>query len=139
MEYIESTDTIIISPEFNKVLTNKHIEIISKYNQVIFSNYELDDNLFEAYEKKFFHIKPIYSIFNNSVDNLPNSITHFVLKLPRYYSFIFISISELPLWLAVKMVAVKVVEMDLPKHYGTGICCRLTNVHVLFKFLIWSR
>ena len=38
MEYISSTDTIIISPEFNDVLTDEYIEIISKFNKVIFSN-----------------------------------------------------------------------------------------------------
>ena len=47
MEYIQSSNTIIFSPEFNEELTNEYLEIISKSNKVIFSNYELDDELFE--------------------------------------------------------------------------------------------
>ena len=54
MEYISNTNTIIISPEFNKVLTDEYIEIISNFNKVIFSDYELNNKLFEAYENNNF-------------------------------------------------------------------------------------
>ena len=50
MDYIESTNTIIISPYFNDVLTNEYLEIKSKFNKVIFSNYELSNELFEQYK-----------------------------------------------------------------------------------------
>ena len=88
MEYISSTDTIIISPEFNKELTNEHIEIISKFNKVIFSDFKLNDKLFkvytsyklfEAYENdKFNGLKYVGNYFNKPVNNLPNSLTHLV-------------------------------------------------------------
>ena len=50
MEYIQSSNTIIINYNFNEVQTNKYIEILKKYNKMIFSNYKLNDELFEAYE-----------------------------------------------------------------------------------------
>ena len=52
MEYIQSSNTIIISTEFIEVLTNEHIEIISKFNKVIFSDFKLNDKLFKVYENK---------------------------------------------------------------------------------------
>ena len=52
MKYISSSNIIIISPEFNDVFTSEHIEILSKHNKVIFSDYILNDKLFEAYENK---------------------------------------------------------------------------------------
>ena len=42
MEYISNTNTIIISPEFDEELTNKHIEIISKYNRRVDQDSSLD-------------------------------------------------------------------------------------------------
>ena len=50
MEYIQSSNTIIISPYFNEVLTNEYIDIISKYNKVIFSDFKLNNKLFKEYE-----------------------------------------------------------------------------------------
>ncbi len=46
-DYITSEDTIIFSPEYDKPLNP---ELISNYKKIIFSNYELNDKLFEAYE-----------------------------------------------------------------------------------------
>ena len=85
MEYISSTSTIIISPEFNEILTNEHIEIISKFNKVIFSDFKLNDKLFKVYENKENGYNDEYddkyddkydhyiSNFNNYVNNLPSN------------------------------------------------------------------
>ena len=56
--YITNKDTIIFSPEWNNPLD---IELLSNYKKLIFSNYELNYNLFEKYElsddlfEKFFN------------------------------------------------------------------------------------
>ena len=49
MDYIIKDDTIIFSPEFDKPLDS--IGLIDIYKKIIFSNYELCEDLFEAYEK----------------------------------------------------------------------------------------
>ena len=57
-DYITKEDTIIFSPEWNGPLD---IELLSNYKKLIFSNYELNYNLFEKYElsddlfEKFFN------------------------------------------------------------------------------------
>jgi hypothetical protein len=50
--YITKDDTIIFSPKFNKLLDT---ELISHYNKIIFSNYELNDGFIEAYKNKKFN------------------------------------------------------------------------------------
>ena len=50
MEYIQSSNTIIISHKFNKKLTDENLKFISKFNKVIFSDYKLNNLLFKAYE-----------------------------------------------------------------------------------------
>jgi len=44
MYYITKEDTIIFSPEWNGPLD---IKLLSNYKKIIFSDYELNDNLFE--------------------------------------------------------------------------------------------
>ena len=74
MEYIKNKDTIIFSPEFNKELD---YDLLSGYKKVIFSNYELIDDLFDKYlNNDFKNLTYKDSNFNQSVDNLPSSITH---------------------------------------------------------------
>ena len=79
-DYITKNDTIIFSPEFNKPLNQ---EILSNYKKIIFSSYELNDGLFEAYENNNFNgLKLFGSNFNqplgNSLNNL-TSLTHLSL------------------------------------------------------------
>jgi len=45
VDYMTYDDTIIFSPEFNKLLES---ELLLNYKKNIFSNYELNNNLFEA-------------------------------------------------------------------------------------------
>ena len=45
--FIVKDDTIIFAPEFNKSLD---LELINKYKNLIFSNYTLDDDLFDKYK-----------------------------------------------------------------------------------------
>jgi len=78
MDYISYHDTIIFSPEFNKSLDS---ELLTNYKKIIFSNYELSNNLFGAYENNNFrNLKWFYcSKFNQSlVDSFNNltSLTH---------------------------------------------------------------
>jgi len=46
MDYITNKDTIIFSPKFN---TQLDFNLLSNYKKIIFSNYKLCDNLFDAY------------------------------------------------------------------------------------------
>lgn len=48
VDYITNDDTIIFSLEFDKLLNP---ELLSNYKKIIFSNYELNEDLFDAYEK----------------------------------------------------------------------------------------
>ncbi len=74
MNWIANTDTIIFDYEFN---TKLNIELISGYSKLIFSNYELNEQLFEHYlNNNFNNLKYIGSKFNQDVSNLPQSITH---------------------------------------------------------------
>ena len=47
--------TIIIDPKFNEPLNDEHIELLSKYKKVIFSNYSLSKTLYDSYEKNEFN------------------------------------------------------------------------------------
>ena len=72
--YITKEDIIIFSPEWNSPL---NIKLLSNYKKLIFSDYELNDNLFEKYENNYFsNSNCIYSKFNQEVNKLPKSITH---------------------------------------------------------------
>ena len=74
MEYIIKEDTIIFSNKYNNALD---IYLISKYKKLIFSDYELNDNLFERYEdSKLKDLSSLKSKFNQSVSNLPLNLTH---------------------------------------------------------------
>ena len=64
MKWLIQDDKIIFSPEFNELLNP---ELLSRYQTLIFSNYELNDNF--PNKLSFCDNK-----FNQSVDNLPNSI-----------------------------------------------------------------
>ena len=61
----------------NQHTNNEYIQIISKFKKLIFSDYELNDILFECYETNmFFGIKYIKNQFNYPIINIPESITH---------------------------------------------------------------
>ena len=62
MEYIQSSNTIIINYNFNEVQTNKYIDILKKYNKMIFSNYKLNDKLFKVHENNKFDKIPMYHL-----------------------------------------------------------------------------
>ena len=69
--YITNKDTIIFNPKWNGPLD---IKLLSNYKKLVFSDYELSDNLFEKYEPDNSIFKG--SKFNQEVNNLPNSLTH---------------------------------------------------------------
>ena len=75
-------------PNFNKEI---EVRLLEKYSNVIFSNYELNNKLFECYEKNHFNkFEHKSSIFNQQVNlthltfcgyfnqeiNLPPNLTH---------------------------------------------------------------
>ena len=69
---------IIFKPEFNDKLDN-YLDIISKYNELIFSNYD-DYNIEIETNGEYFHIyNNIYkkSKFNQSI-TIPENITHLI-------------------------------------------------------------
>jgi len=73
MDYITNEETIIFSPDFNKPLDPA---FLSNYKKIIFSNYKLDDNLFEAYENNNFNdLIHISSKFNQSLEHSLNNLT----------------------------------------------------------------
>ncbi len=74
MNYITNNDTIIFRPSFNDELDYK---LLNDYKKIIFSNFDLNDNLFEKYENNNFEdLEYICSNFNQPVNNLPPFITH---------------------------------------------------------------
>ena len=89
MNYITKDDTIIFDRLFNEQLDH---ELLTNYKQLIFSYYELNNDLFDIYEKfytynyyerykntmfdEFYKFKYLRSKFNHPVDSLPTSITH---------------------------------------------------------------
>jgi len=86
MKYITSCDTIIFAPSFNDELD---CGLLNDYRQIIFSNYNLDDNLFERYVNNNFQgLKYIRSNFNRSFDNLPSIVTYLTFGLPRKFTFL---------------------------------------------------
>lgn len=86
MDYIAKDNTIIFTPDYNNDLD---IDLLSKFNKLIFSNYKLNNKLFEVYGNlKCFddifcrNLKHYINKFNKSVNNLPSSITHlFLVKI----------------------------------------------------------
>ncbi len=74
MKWISNDDTIIFDPEFNEKLD---IELISGYKKLIFSNYELDEKIFQRYANDNFNVIT-YRVgkFNQDVSALPPSLTH---------------------------------------------------------------
>ena len=74
MNYITKDDTIIFAPHFNSELD---INLLSKFNKLIFSDYELNDKLFEVYENNNFeNLTCIKNKFNQEVNKLPHNIIH---------------------------------------------------------------
>ena len=77
MNYITNGDTIIFAPSFNDELDS---QLLNNYKKIIFSNYMLDESLFDAYANNNFEdLKYIDSKFNRLIDNLSlikSSITH---------------------------------------------------------------
>ena len=73
MNYITKGDTIIFGPSFNDELD---YQLLTNYQRIIFSNNELNNNLFDAYENNDINLFYKNSCFNQSISNLPSSITH---------------------------------------------------------------
>ena len=74
MNYITRGDTIIFASSFNNELDYM---LLNNYKKIIFSDYDLNDDLFEKYENNDFRgLEFISSTFNQSINNLPCSITH---------------------------------------------------------------
>jgi hypothetical protein len=69
IDYITNKDTIIFSPYYDELIDTT---LLSQYNKIIFSNYELNDNLFDAYENlDFKNLKFSASKFNQKVELHP--------------------------------------------------------------------
>ena len=84
VDYITKDSIIIFSPDFNNQLD---IEFLSKYKQIIFSDFifsnKLDETLFNAYANKDFkYLNYIGGIFNQKI-NLSSNITctHLIFNL----------------------------------------------------------
>ena len=73
VNYITKDTIIIFNPNFNDKLD---IEFLSNYKQIIFSNYELNDELFNVYANNDFHnLNYIDSKFNQFIV-LHENFTH---------------------------------------------------------------
>jgi len=71
--YITKDDTIVFSPKFDKSL---NCELLSNHKKIIFSDYELNNNLFDAYENnKFTDLGLICSSFDQPLTNSLNNLT----------------------------------------------------------------
>ena len=101
--YIIKEDTLIFAPEFNGLLD---IKFVLNYKNVIFSDYRLEESIFEAYENDKF-INFIYqgSKFNREVNFLQQftefaefteftEFTELILLLEFTEVIEFISLSE---------------------------------------------
>ena len=95
MNWINNSDTIIFGPDFNEELDTV---LISAYSKLIFSDYILNEKLFDSYannnfdalctldsnlfDKDVSRLHPILTFinfgwrFNQDVSNLPQSLTH---------------------------------------------------------------
>ena len=72
VDYITKDSIIIFSLNFNDKLD---IEFLSNYKQIIFSNYELNDEIFNAYANNdFYYLNYICSEFNQSIELHENLI-----------------------------------------------------------------
>jgi len=65
LDYITKEDTIIFSPEYNKPLEPK---LLLNYKKIIFSDYELNDTLFDAYKNSNLNC----NLNNNLIDKYKN-------------------------------------------------------------------
>jgi hypothetical protein len=73
VDYITNEDTIIFSPHYNKTMD---IDLLTLHNNIIFSDYELSEDLFEKYENLDLEdLTYIGSHFNQEV-TLPENLTH---------------------------------------------------------------
>ncbi len=89
MKYISNCDTIIFDPEFNDELD---VNLISNYTKLIFSDFALDEKLFEYYSNNNFKdLECIGSGFDQDVSKLPPNITH--LTFGRHFNR---DVSKLP-------------------------------------------
>jgi len=77
LNYITNEDTIIFSPYYNKPID---INLLSQYNKIIFSNYELNEKLFEKYDGCYLDYRYIESNFNQKLE-LPENLTHLTFGL----------------------------------------------------------
>ena len=74
--WIWNENILVFKPEFNKPL-NDYIDIISKYNKLIFSNYSDIAICIKTNNQYIFKFKKyLESKFNQEVNNLPLNITH---------------------------------------------------------------
>ena len=112
MDYIIKDDTIIFSPEYNRQIDTN---LLTNCKKIIFSNYELDDYIFDKYNfGNLYELRYVQSKFNYSVNNLPNSLIHLTFghafnyivdKLPEYLTHLIFgwtfnqSVDKLPQYL----------------------------------------
>ncbi len=81
MSFIKIDNTLYFSHNYNNKISNKIISILMKCNKIYFNNY---DNYEICFETNNFLTNKYYcnykeSIFNQPINNLPNSITHLTL------------------------------------------------------------
>ncbi len=76
MNWIANTDTIIFDAKFDEELD---INTISSYTKLIFSDYELNEKLFESYANNdVYHFKFNENKFNQDISNLHPILTHLI-------------------------------------------------------------
>ena len=81
--YITKGDTIIFAPKYKGDI-NIDIDMISNYSKLIFSDYNLNETLFDSYKNiDSYFFSHTNSLFNNEINNLPSNLTHLVFG----YSF----------------------------------------------------
>ncbi len=83
MSFNKIDNIICFKHNYNEIFSNEIISILKECNTIHFNNYNNHEICFEInnlYVNKYHHNYK-QSIFNQPIDNLPNSITHLTLRL----------------------------------------------------------
>ncbi len=81
MSFNKIDNIICFRHNYNEIFTNEIISILKDCDTIYFNNYNNHEICIETYNlydvtHSYYWVK---SIFNQSIDNLPNSITHLTL------------------------------------------------------------
>ncbi len=81
MSFLKIDKTIYFEYKYNEIFSNEIIMILNECNKVYFNNNDDISTCFKIKDMNeyFYSTKWKISIFNQPIDNLPNTITHLIL------------------------------------------------------------